>query len=118
MAGKDYQTGVFPSGLDGSFQGGPIALFDADLNTVVMSSMSYFISVVASVDSSNALNVGIQGQVTNLPQNFKFEYVMYLDQGINTAFMGWGDVLLSRCLFTNGRTQLTRKQQMVMCATH
>lgn len=95
MAGDGFQTGVFPANYVGGYTGGPLALFDANLNTVVISSLSFFLSAITNLnDTDNVLISGVQGKVLSIPAGFSIDYVLHCDQGVNTAFMGWGDILL------------------------
>lgn len=97
MAGFNFQTGVFPNNYQGGYQGGPLALFDNSLNTVVLSPLSFFLSAITNLNSTdNVLITGVQGKVLSIPEGFSFDYILYLGEGVNDAVMGWGDILLTR----------------------
>ena len=97
MAGDAFQTGMFPTNYVGGYSGGPLVLFDNNLNSLVMSPLTYFLSTITNVNSTDhVLIAGVQGKVLEIPEGYGFEYVLSLDQGVNNAMMSWGDILLAR----------------------
>eukprot|EP00026_Physarum_polycephalum_P002700 Phypoly_transcript_02708.p1 GENE.Phypoly_transcript_02708~~Phypoly_transcript_02708.p1 ORF type:complete len:605 (+),score=75.81 Phypoly_transcript_02708:816-2630(+) len=97
MAGYAFQTGMFPDNYIGGYQAGPLVLFDNSLNSLVMSPLTYFLSSITNLNSTdNRLITGVQGKVLEIPAGYGFDYVLSLDQGLNTAMMSWGDIMLAR----------------------
>jgi hypothetical protein len=64
MAGYAFQTGMFPDNYMGGYQAGPLVLFDDSLNSLVMSPLTYFLSSITNLNSTdNVLMTGVQGKV-------------------------------------------------------
>lgn len=75
--------------------GGPLALFDRDGRTIVLSPFNNFMSASFLHDSNQGGNFygGIMGGVSTIPAGYHQDFIMYYDQGINKAFEGWGKTL-------------------------
>ncbi|XP_070579108.1 uncharacterized protein [Ptychodera flava] len=81
------------SGINSGLYGGPLAIFDKSLNTVVISSFSEFMA--GSMQLANgAINYGILGSILEIPADFSMQIVVYYDQGINKAVHGMGRTLM------------------------
>ena len=98
MGGWDWQSARWPRFYKGGFEGGPIAWFDDMMNsTLVFSSMTNFpVGIHNTLDLSGEIfGAGIQGKIENIPAGYSYSTIMYCgNDGLNAAFMGWGDMLL------------------------
>eukprot|EP01095_Lingulamoeba_sp_RSL-Kostka_P008909 TRINITY_DN3039_c0_g1_i1.p1 TRINITY_DN3039_c0_g1~~TRINITY_DN3039_c0_g1_i1.p1 ORF type:complete len:790 (+),score=190.98 TRINITY_DN3039_c0_g1_i1:60-2429(+) len=103
MGGWSYQTGKFPENYNGGIKGGPIAFFDRELKGVgIFSSISHFTTCIANLhdrldknNDKNILAAGLEGNLTSINQGFGYSTIFYVSgNGINEAFMEWGDLLL------------------------
>lgn len=79
-------------------QGGPLALFDRSLATLVLSPASGFMTAQLAFGSSTgeALGAGHNGMVDTVPAGWTLETVLVGGQGIGVTMDLWGDVLLAR----------------------
>lgn len=85
------------SWLNDGMQGGPLILFNGMGPTLVLSSMSNFMS--SSMQHVrlpfNSIHFGLMGGVDSIPPEYTLDFaVYYSDSGINSAMKGWGDSLL------------------------
>ncbi|XP_078674668.1 uncharacterized protein LOC144912809 [Branchiostoma floridae x Branchiostoma belcheri] len=102
-----YQTEGIRSGITG----GPLAVFDQDLNTVVLSPFSEFMAAsvwhngTGEAESGGEVNYGIMGQVDNIPPDFDYQTILYYGKGINQALHEWGGTLMRQYGKSRARTE-------------
>ncbi|XP_070576650.1 uncharacterized protein [Ptychodera flava] len=72
--------------------GGPLAIFDKSLNTVVISSFSEFMAGSMQL-MDGTINYGLMGSITQIPADFNFQTIVYYADGINKAIHGMGESL-------------------------
>ncbi|XP_062593083.1 uncharacterized protein LOC134254572 [Saccostrea cucullata] len=74
--------------------GGPLALFDEEGNTVIISPFSQFMaSSITHPDIDNSVGWGVMGGVQMVPPNYQYDTILYYAKGINKAFQGWGKLM-------------------------
>jgi hypothetical protein len=77
-------------------QGGPLALFDSDITTLLVSPASEFMSTMMSGGSGvGDLAVGVSGSVTSVPSGHTVKTIMIAGRGIRDTFVAWGDHLMA-----------------------
>ena len=77
-------------------QGGPMALFDREMNTLVVSPASEFLSTMMSGgDGAGELAVGVSGSVTQVPKGHRVQTIMMAGKGVRDTFVAWGDKLMA-----------------------
>ncbi|XP_070576646.1 uncharacterized protein [Ptychodera flava] len=82
--------GIIREGL----YGGPIAIFDKSLNTMVISSFSEFMASSLQLLLPEAvLSFGIMSNASMIPKDFNYQTIVYYGQGINQAIYEWGSLL-------------------------
>ncbi|CAH1277104.1 Hypp9481 [Branchiostoma lanceolatum] len=102
-----YQT----TGIRSGITGGPLVVFDRNLNTVVLSPFSEFMAAsvwhngTGSGGYGGEVNYGIMGDVENIPPNFDYQTILYYDKGINQALHEWGGALMRQYGKTRARTE-------------
>jgi hypothetical protein len=82
-----------PSGTGG---GGPVALFDANGRTTVISAASSFMSSnleIASAGNSTSMSLGLIGSVKEVPASYSHTSILVFGQGVTRAMKHWGDLL-------------------------
>ncbi|XP_052789947.1 uncharacterized protein LOC128224213 isoform X2 [Mya arenaria] len=81
--------------LNDGITGGPLALFDSDGRTLVLSPFNNFMSASFLHDAGIGGNYygGIMGGVSSVPMGYTQEFILYYDTGINKAFEGWGKLM-------------------------
>ncbi|XP_061171988.1 non-lysosomal glucosylceramidase-like [Saccostrea echinata] len=91
IGGWNVQTDAIGDGL----QGGPLAVFDEQGRTFLISPFSRFMAASAWHDSEKGGNIfcGIMGGVDEVPANFTYSTILFYADGINKAFDGWGEFL-------------------------
>ena len=76
--------------------GGPVALFDSELNTLVVSPASEFMSSMMSGGLGvGDLVVGVSGSVTSIPAGHSVKTIMLAGRGVRDTYVSWGDRLMS-----------------------
>lgn len=74
--------------------GGPLAIFDQEGNTVIISPFSQFMAAsVTHPDFDNSVGWGVMGGVQKVPPNYQYDTILYYAKGINKAFEGWGRLM-------------------------
>ncbi|XP_053380271.1 uncharacterized protein LOC123527425 [Mercenaria mercenaria] len=83
------------STINDGITGGPLALFDQDGRTLVISPFNNFMSASFLHDQNKGGNYygGIMGGVSTIPAKYHQDFIMYYGKGINKAFEGWGKTL-------------------------
>ncbi len=76
-------------------QGGPLALFDSQLATLLVSPAAEFMSTMMSGGSGvGDLAVGVMGSVASVPTGHSVKTIMIAGRGIRDTFVAWGDRLM------------------------
>ncbi|XP_070576651.1 uncharacterized protein [Ptychodera flava] len=95
---RDTKLGMFADGtteINFGLYGGPLAIFDKTLNTMVISPFAEF--MVGSVQLlDGVLNYGLIGSIDHIPASFRFRTAVYYGKGINEAILGFGDALMTK----------------------
>ena len=93
---NDHTTGI-ASGIKGT---GPLCIFQQSSHLAVV--LSPFTNAMAANQkytiegSTNTLDYGIMGNVTNIPPGYELSTIVSFAEGsVNNAMMTWGDLLLS-----------------------
>jgi len=83
----------YPGGLQG---GSPLALFDSNLATIVISPLDHFMVGIQTRSKSLGTNFacGIQGKIASIPGGYSHSTIIAAAQGVNNAFDYWGSLLL------------------------
>eukprot|EP00937_MAST-01D_sp_MAST-1D-sp2_P006546 g6546.t1 len=98
----DFHVGSWnddTGGIAGGLAGGPVAVFDSNMTTVVLSPASQFMASSfkhtkpASKHGGGVLGAGVLGSVTSLPAGFSTSFVLHAGAGFNAAWQGWGTAL-------------------------
>jgi len=98
---------VYPSGLnhiayDGTFAAptfqawngeSPWICFDSQWNTVILSAASHFMVAQTAVLAAGDLASGVSPQIASLPAGFTQQTLLVIENGINRAFLDWGNLL-------------------------
>eukprot|EP00105_Crassostrea_gigas_P014913 XP_011431749.1 PREDICTED: uncharacterized protein LOC105331316 [Crassostrea gigas] len=64
--------------------GGPLAIFDQEGNTVIISPFSQFMAAsVTHPDLDNSVGWGVMGGVQKVPPNYQYDTILYYAKGIN-----------------------------------
>ena len=94
--------GRFPTGFsdakESSPDGIPLAFFDEDGRTAVLSPLTSMLSTVYDVDAG-VLRCGVQGTALTLPAGHSTESILVVGResdGVNEALIAWGDLLRQR----------------------
>ena len=73
-----------------------MALFDREMNTLVVSPASEFLSTMMSGgDGAGELAVGVSGSVTQVPKGHKVQTIMMAGKGVRDTYVAWGDKLMA-----------------------
>ncbi|XP_077991624.1 uncharacterized protein LOC144445853 [Glandiceps talaboti] len=98
-------------GIEDGLYGGPLALFDNALNTVVISSFTEFMAGSHHLQlPGNYISYGIMGNASMIPKDFNYQTIVYYGQGVNQAIYEWGDVLLRYY----GKTKAAMKSDLMV----
>lgn len=94
----DKQIGVFDSNtpkMTDGIKGGPLAVFDSDGNTVLISPSDNFMAISMWHDQSpgGTVNWGVMGGVDQIPAGYSVRVVAVAAPGINQAFSEYGRFL-------------------------
>ncbi len=82
------------AGRHGTECGAPLILFDSSLHTAVISPLNHFMTSEMSMQSQ-LLTCGTHGEVSEIPQGFSQETIIYAGDGINKTLSDWGSQLLT-----------------------
>lgn len=64
--------------------GGPLAIFDQEGNTVIISPFSQFMAAsVTHPDFDKSVGWGVMGGVQKVPPNYQYDTILYYAKGIN-----------------------------------
>ncbi|KAK3087626.1 hypothetical protein FSP39_008570, partial [Pinctada imbricata] len=74
-------------------EGGPIAIFDHEGNTIIISPFSEFMVASQRFKPGDSIGWGIMGGVKEVPKGYQYDTILYYSDGINKAFDGWGGLL-------------------------
>ncbi len=97
-----YPTGLNHIAFSGVFanptftalsEEGPWAFFDAAANTFLISPAANFMVTSALQQADGTITMGIDSQISTLPQGFSHQTLLVVEPGINRAFETWGQVL-------------------------
>uniref|UniRef100_K1PIP2 Uncharacterized protein n=1 Tax=Magallana gigas TaxID=29159 RepID=K1PIP2_MAGGI len=70
--------------------GGPLAIFDQEGNTVIISPFSQFMAAsVTHPDLDNSVGWGVMGGVQKVPPNYQYDTILYYAKGINKFDSWW-----------------------------
>ncbi|KAH3797073.1 uncharacterized protein LOC127837128 [Dreissena polymorpha] len=78
--------------LNDGIEGGPLAIFDKDGNTLVFSPFNSFMAASFLHADGNYYG-GVMGGVSEIPAGYNQDFILYYASGINKAFEGWGATL-------------------------
>jgi len=111
----DPQTGTWGPGtkyLSGIQGGSPLALYDSNLNTIIISPLDHFMSGIQTLSKNLKGNLacGIQGKIASIPQGHTHSTIIALSQGVNDAFDLWGSLLLK----FHGKTPKTEDDDLTL----
>nr|XP_006815625.1 PREDICTED: uncharacterized protein LOC102804514 [Saccoglossus kowalevskii] len=96
-------------GINDGLYGGPLAIFDKNLNTVMISSFSEFMA--GSLHLQNGvISFGIMGNASMIPQDYNYQTIVYYSRGINQAIYEWGETLLKNY----GKTRANMKSDFMV----
>lgn len=98
------------SELQGLSSNGPVALFDSEFNTLVVSPLDNFKSAVHTYSKdTQAWEVGVSSELESLPANFKHRTLVLSGIGVTATMDSWGATL--RKLY--GTQRLTSEDKVV-----
>ena len=101
----DFHVGSWndkTGGIAGGLAGGPVAVFDGNMTTAVLSPASQFMasSFAYSKAATNGggsgggvLSAGVLGSVTSIPPGYSTSFVLQAAAGFNSAWQQWGAAL-------------------------
>ena len=69
--------------IGSGLKSGPIAIFDEDGGTVVISPFSKFMAASSRFAADDSIGWGIMGGVKEVPAGYQFETIVYHAKGIN-----------------------------------
>lgn len=75
-----------PEQVNDGIKGGPLILFNSNGDSVVLSSMSNFMSASMEYVPENGgyVNFGVMGSATSITENYQVDFIVYYsDRGIN-----------------------------------
>jgi len=87
-------SGIFGAHRFGVFaQDSPWVFFDAAANTFILSPASHFGVASTVMGSAQDIQSGVNSGIATLPQNFRYDAILVVEQGVNKAFDTWGRAL-------------------------
>ena len=92
--------------------GVPLAFFDETARTAVLSPLTSMLATVYD-NSEGALRCGVQGSALSLPAGYQTESILHVgskSDGVNGAFLSWGDLLRQR--YNKPAPSFTRHAQL------
>ena len=110
--------GRFPDGFqdakDSSPDGVPLAFFDENARTMLLSPLTSMLATVYDyATTEGTLRCGVQGSALSLPPGYQTEQILYVgsqDEGVNGAFLSWGALLRQR--YSKPAPSFTRHAQL------
>jgi len=71
---------------------GPVLLYNHSFETILISPLDHFLVSLIKQEGTK-LQIGLEGDLKTIPENFSHPIIIYFGKGIRDSFEGWGELV-------------------------